>query len=318
MKATLLFMYHHILDFKSKFLIKIMKPDYSVTYFEGGLGSQILSFIEFMNKSRIYGTTVGIDTSYFRDNTTYHVDNGLSHFEYKLNNYGIYLSNLNQKMIIGSENESGYHLRKKMKSNLRRLYFGSRRPTHIESVKYIIENKLWTVSESMYGYFPIVSSQKQRDLIFFDGVETLQYGLIHIRKGDYLNVASRILTVHDILPSLEIVKNYFPKKVICVTDGLFSESEKIQLQEVLRKGSVETIVFHEGAIQFVDPTVLHDLMRCANFLVTSNSTFSFSAGLLNRIPDSIILIPITFYGDLGNDTSLAFRTRATFGLLERQ
>jgi hypothetical protein len=108
-----------------------------------------------------------------------------------------------------------------------------------------------------------------------------------------------------------------PKIVIFITDGLFIENEKAQIRKVIGKKKFENDIFFNKASEPVEETLVHDLMRCAKLLITSNGTFSFTAGMLNVVPDSMIIFPITFYGESSRYLNSIFRNKATFGVLER-
>ena len=108
-----------------------------------------------------------------------------------------------------------------------------------------------------------------------------------------------------------------PKIMIFITDGVFSEYEKAQIRKVVGRKKFENYIFFDKANEPVDETLVHDLMRCAKLLITSNSTFSFTAGMLNVVPDSMIFFPITFYGESSRYLNSIFRNKATFGVLER-
>jgi hypothetical protein len=194
-----------------------------------------------------------------------------------------------------------------------------RRPTAKEHVRFIVENDLLSVSKQMRSQLEIASTQAERNNIFFEGLETSFYGAIHVRKGDYLNVASKVLGVREVPGTLESIKYTLPQVLIFLSDGKFEFAERRIIEETLAHNSTRRkILFYDESCQIVDETLIHDLMRSANFLMTINSTFSFSAGLLNCEPDSFVLFPTDFYGEAQSDISLLFRSRAKFGILPRR
>jgi hypothetical protein len=171
----------------------------------------------------------------------------------------------------------------------------------------------------MRSQLEIASTQAERNNIFFEGLETSFYGAIHVRKGDYLNVASKVLGVREVPGTLESIKYTLPQVLIFLSDGKFEFAERRIIEEPLAHNSTRRkILFYDESCQIVDETLIHDLMRSANFLMTINSTFSFSAGLLNCEPDSFVLFPTDFYGEAQSDISLLFRSRAKFGILPRR
>ena len=192
-----------------------------------------------------------------------------------------------------------------------------RRPTATELVRNLVSNQLLRVSSEIFSALPILSTQKHRNKVIFNGSDTDDFGVIHFRKGDYLKVPSRVLGVQDLLGTLNSLKAILPSSIVLVSDGRLDETERISIERVLAGSSVGSLRFHDRSSSQVDETVVHDLMRKARFLKTSNSTFSFSAGLLNTVADSLVVFPLDFYGDNLENVSFQFRSRAQFGILER-
>ena len=72
------------------FLNKLHLIDRHTIYFEGGLGSQILSFIEFQEKTKNSNKPVSVNLDYFLGiSSDYSDEDGLSMWSWKLNHYGI-------------------------------------------------------------------------------------------------------------------------------------------------------------------------------------------------------------------------------------
>ena len=281
---------------KIKFFLNRIDPDLMTTYFEGGLGSQLMAYIEHHNKSKMFGSQALVDVSYFDSNEIYDNEWGLTHWIWKLDHYGIDLP-----------------ITQKVESKLMSL----RRPNDAERARFILENNLLKVDKELLLKLPVLSNAKRRNEIFFSKKDIASYGVIHVRNGDFLRVSSRLIEVEELKSLLHDSKNMLPKIMIFITDGLFSEYEKAQIRKVVGRKKFENYIFFDKANEPVDETLVHDLMRCAKLLITSNSTFSFTAGMLNVVPDSMILFPITFYGESSRYLNSIFRNKATFGVLER-
>lgn len=278
--------------------MKRVNPNFNLTFFEGGLGSQLLSFIEFQNKTEKFEGPQFANLSYFESNRVFQHENGLTHWKWRLDHYGHQLEDFN---TLSEEDK----------------FASYRRPTATEQVQHLVSNQLLKVSVETLSALPILSTKSQRNEVFFNGSDTDDFGVIHLRKGDYLKVASRVLGVQDLLGTLSSLKAILPTSIVLVSDGRLDEAERISIERVLSGSSVSTLRFHDGSSSQVDETVVHDLMRRARFLMTSNSTFSFSAGLLNTVADSLVVFPLDFYGDNPGDMSFQFRSKAQFGILER-
>jgi hypothetical protein len=297
MKSLILKAYYLKKSLISKIRTMTTKPDFDVTYFEGGLGSQILAFIEFQNKKKSFENDQRVDVGYFGKNEVFQHENGLTHWKWRLDHYGIQLEDLSN--FQGNSKSGAY-----------------RRPNAIEQANHIVRNDLLKVSEEFLQILPVLSKESERNRLFFGGSETPEYGVIHLRKGDYLKVSSLVVGIGEIISTLDSVKSTLPPVLIFISDGRLEESERDAVKRVLAQRLNISIHFHDNSNHEVDETTVHDLMRMARFLMTSNSTFSFSAGLISNRPDSLVIFPIDFYGAPFSNMSLPFRSKAKFGILE--
>ncbi len=93
---------------KYNFNQKYKKVDYHTTYFEGGLGSQILNLIEHENKKSLNDNLVLTDTSYFNLNETFRYENMLTHWRYRLDHYGVHLEDLRTRDRLSVDTVSNF------------------------------------------------------------------------------------------------------------------------------------------------------------------------------------------------------------------
>jgi hypothetical protein len=108
---------------------------------------------------------------------------------------------------------------------------------------------------------------------------------IHIRRGDYVNVASHLIadeTFASIAKKFSAIAN----QAIILSDSPIDG----ELKAILGNPFPE-IVFLDN----IDPFSSHFIMRHAKILICSNSTFSLTAGLLNE--SGLVVIPKKWYGD---------------------
>jgi len=273
-------------------------PDFETTFFEGGLGSQILAYIEYSNKSRAYFEPNFVDVSYFTPVKNLNSSSKVITRNWRLDHFGIELAKLRE------------FSRKVEKKN-------KRRPNDRERTNFGLANGLFEINSEILMQFPIKSEQSYRNKLFFSGRKTPKYGVVHIRKGDYLSVASKIVTVGDITKTLGRIKDTLPTAVVFVTDGIFSEKEKLQIRDSVGEAKYRGFRFFDESSTSFDEIVIHDLMRCAEFLLTSNSTFSYTAGLLNDVENSKVLFPINFYSGYSADLNPIFQSNGTFALLDK-
>ena len=123
------------------------------------------------------------------------------------------------------------------------------------------------------------------------------YYAIHIRRGDYVDVASKLIYEKDIFESLhKLFQLIKPLPVLIISDSEIDSWFKEQLAKNL-KSKIICI----GPSDASD-NLCHDLLRGASLLVTSNSTFSLTAALLSY-KKQLSIIPNEFYGG-HNETSL--------------
>ena len=116
------------------------------------------------------------------------------------------------------------------------------------------------------------------------GLNGVKYICAHIRRGDYINVASHIISDEEFLN----VANKFAS--LCSTLVIVSDSS-ISLSLKHRFSSqFNTCIFLDN----IDSITTHYIMRNASVLICSNSQFSLVAAALNTT--SVILIPIK-WGD---------------------
>jgi hypothetical protein len=257
----------------------------TVTHIEGGLGSQILGAIAFFNSQEKLGAEVAkCDLTYFNH------QNRADLWEWSLNNYGIGLEELRK-----FESHSRFNLILAKKDFL----------TDLE-----ISQNYWKDSRSKYlGRFPINEQQLEDFLNQASGKSNLiSYGAIHIRRGDYLHVASKVIRLDEYIGFLENIKAVLPNPCFIVTDSPLTYEDKKHLTRAL--GVDSEAIFLDGPGH--DPFMLHCLMRRAAVLVTSNSTFSFSAALLGKY-GQIAFSPLEFHaGKSSEKYNRSFRSVGSF------
>lgn len=278
-------MKNSILDFWGKIQNKFKLQHKSLIHIEGGLGSQILGAIAFFNAQDKFGIKfVKCDLSYFGQH------NRTDLWEWNLHNYGIGIEDLRK-----FESHSKSNFLKAKKDFL----------TELE-----ISQEYWKNSRLKYlGYFPINEEQLQDFLSkASDDSNLTGYGAIHIRRGDYLQVASKVIGLDEYIGFLEKIKTVLPKPCFIITDSPLAYEGKQQLARAI--GVDSGAIFLDGP--GYDPFVLHCLMRRADVLVTSNSTFSFSAGLLGK-NGQIVFSPMEFHAGIGSEKyNRTFRSVGSF------
>ena len=212
--------------------------------FTGGLGAQIVSAAGYFYLQSKF-EPVKADLSYFLQ--PYHeaqpgVKGDVSHWSWELGSYGLHFESFAQ---VDSD---AYEFIWDGPEKVRLAFLGLAQPE--------IRKK-----------FPIsLESVRFRNNLF--GSDS--YACVHIRRGDYLNVASFIVDDDSIFRIMSKVQN-FVKNVLVISETALSD-RMIVLTASL-KCNVTSVI---GG----DPSVLHGVMRLSDILISANSQFSLTAASL--------------------------------------
>lgn len=249
---------------KLKLQTKLNLIDYDTVYFEGGLGSQLLSYIQFRHKYE-KNKEIQCDLTYFKEITKdTHVKNNVSLWSFKLDNYGIMINDLPSK-------------KKKSRLKIKPKYI----PLDFIGIDKIFLNK---IKSDIRSNIQNLHSYLKKHRIAIDD----PYGVIHLRKGDYLFVASHLINEQQVINLISKISTFLPKKVFISSDGEIDKT----LFEWFKSNRPDIQL--EQTENEIDSILLHDLMRNSRILIASNSTFSFSAALLST-ENTISFVPQIFY-----------------------
>lgn len=241
-----------------------IKDEYVVISFTGGMGAQILScgiYFDLFEK----GFKVAADLSYFDGNEMepYQLDNGLTHWHWQLYDFGI------SKDFFSTD-------------------FGKK---HVYVSDGLLKSELafnaFLNPKVKIKFADITFKNIQNECLLKYGVNfsNPNYLCLHIRRGDYLNVASYL-----------VPDNYFldiSSKFIGLVDTIvvFSDSPlSADFTNEVKKGFMQSFLFENSNFS---PFLTHSVMRHAKILVCSNSQFSFTAGILN---DNLVILPKIWFG----------------------
>lgn len=261
--------------------------------FEGGLGSQLIPFLE-MNYLASKNIPFIVDTSYFDINQKIAQSGGRAdHWSYRLDFYGIE----RESLADGSASQTeGIEISQDRNFDL-------------------WDSEFWSYA-SKFGpgllqiNFSLLEGFKSEIGI---GVND-DYSVVHIRRGDYLRVASHIVSDSMWLGVIDKIKSMTRSNLVITSDSKIPESTKKELNRILHDTSIR-VSYLEG--NRVDECILHDFMRSAKVLVTSNSTYSFSAAILSE-PQTFCVIPSVFYGGQELEKiNRGFRSAGDFFILNK-
>lgn len=242
-----------------------------LVHIEGGLGSQILGAMIFWNLQEKIGIQKArCDLSYFSNGTG---NDGL--WPYELNRFNLPI-------------EAFRKFEKKSKGNLlkaKRDFLNDDELTEDfwKQARAKYEGKFAYESDKIYSYFKDVSRIDTRE----------QYAAIHVRRGDYVQVASKLIQYDEYFDLIASVYKILPSMVFVISDSEVSRENRVKFQALVKNSEVKYLDSPE-----LDPFYVHCLLREAKVLVTANSTYSFSAGLLGRRGQTVIS-PMQFHGGVG-------------------
>ena len=264
-----------LLQIHSLVLRNLKRVEKDLIYIEGGLGSQILGTLEFVN------TRKTVDISYF-SNPPRATVNGPDIWKWELGRYGIDLNFFKERVRL-----KPYKWQYALKPQ-------------------IVKSKLSTSGEYVNPWsigggaelFPIDKTATTKVRSGY-GIEGNDFGAIHIRKGDYLRVSSRVISVNENAGILTKLQNQLPKVLFVFSDTALSESER----EVVKRAAPHSNT-HFLSEDDLEGGTVHDLMRLSKVLITANSTFSLSAGILAS-KETVVYSPLLFFG--GKDDYLKSR-----------
>jgi hypothetical protein len=271
-------------------LKKLGLVDQRTVYFEGGLGSQMLAYIEYNERNKSSKKAVFANLDYFKNIENDFTDEaGLSRWTWKLDRYGIYRHELIELTKI---------------KKLINKSFKVRQQSHTEIFYNFREKK----SESYQKIFAINDKDVEEYLRKKFRSDKGDFAVIHIRRGDYLNVASKVISTEELIKFINKIKKLLPENVLISSDSFLPSLEKDLFSNTLSEFNLVYVDPHE------DPVLVHHLMRSSAVLVASNSTFSFTAGLLAK-SGCMVFFPTNYFGQNRASDSRSFVFRQPFEFL---
>jgi hypothetical protein len=129
------------------------------------------------------------------------------------------------------------------------------------------------------------------------------YLCVHIRRGDYVNVASHLIGDDDFLKLIQKFSG-LSNSLVVLSDSLIQDEFKKKVVSLF-----ENILFLDG----IDAYQSHQIMRSARILVCSNSTFSLTAAALNN--QALIVMPKKWFGEKDKHVEVPIHNRCLFQLM---
>ena len=283
-------------------------PESFIVRSEGGLGAQIVAASAYYFLKSI-GCKVLMDLGYF-EYPYRQAEIGkpqVTHWDWKLDYYGIKKSNLNWINLNRLRNYS----KKAHKDvnegleivNLNEALDAYSRAEGLEFDDYEINDKESSITKDLREFSEqnpvIIHDGPNKSRLFINGMnETvikekfstnsiewksilknnkIQFDnsvFLHLRRGDYLNVASHLISTDEILKICYKLPKIF-KNIVVFSDSTESDNQKFvsELKKIFNN-----VKWLDG----VDNLNAHKIMSEASFLICSNSQFSTTAAYLGN------------------------------------
>ena len=260
----------------------------NIVRIEGGLGSQLIGLLEYEFR-RIDNPSVRADVSYFLQKSSEEISNGSTIWSWQLDRYGYYLSDFSEHAKFYDKYLGvilSYSARKnKMKQSCKLPWrdFAKKLP----------------LADGLQCYFDDYKISPEKN-----------FAVIHVRRGDYLRVASKLVFLEE---SISVLKRFMP-----LVDGpiFVSSDEKLSEKDLAfcntHLSPSRLIILNPN----VDLHIVHGLMRCANLLVTSNSTFSWTAGMLSVKESPLLFSPLNFVNEIDHSINGFFRSSSSWMIID--
>lgn len=127
---------------------------------------------------------------------------------------------------------------------------------------------------------------------------------IHIRRGDYVNVASHLISEGEFVSLVRKFSGLI-KHAVILSDSPIAPDFRDAVSPYFKT----TLLLDN-----IDPYASHRIMRCARILICSNSTFSLTAAALN--PNVLAVIPKQWYGEKYRADEAPIHARCMFQIME--
>tara|TARA_Y100000589_G_scaffold21617_1_gene17960 strand:+ start:28 stop:861 length:834 start_codon:yes stop_codon:yes gene_type:complete len=254
-------------NFLGEFLIfffKKFKFNIEVS-FSGGLGNQIISLLalEYLKKR---GLRTSVNLDFFNKSLrNLLISKNVTIREWELEEY----IGIKQNALLGTNKKQNSIKNYKLNDGILKIFFaleGSKDKNILSSINI---------------------SKNDQDILNENKL-LKPYICVHLRRGDYLNVATYVLPTNT---SLSITKMFSSLcKIVVITSD--SEILSKDINFLYSSGFEKVIVISSGSA-----IKTHTIMRNSEILITSNSQFSYSAALFSN---GITFIPKKWFGGIRN------------------
>jgi hypothetical protein len=251
----------------------------TVITFSGGMGAQIISAAIYFSKRRA-GEVVFADLSYF-DSPEHLAAAGnpgdCSHWSWQLDPFGL------ERQLFETLPETVSGVAKVVADGPEKLQLGLTALAEPEA------QEIFKIKDDLPEDLP---------LSFRDG-----YLCVHIRRGDYVNVASHLISDEEFI-GLAAKFSGLVNAVVVLSDSPISSKIK---QAMSMYFGLAVYLDHADAF------TAHRIMRKARVFICSNSQFSLIAAMLNR--EALVLIPKQWFSGIDRAIEKPLQTLCSFQII---
>lgn len=251
-----------------------------VVTFTGGMGAQIISAAIYWHLKED-GRYVLADLSYF-DRDEYIATTGnageISHWSWQLDSFGLSRSSFD---IASSYSRHDVEL---IEDGPKKMELG---------VSALLQ-------PNIQMRFPIAEiTSEELPIDFHNG-----YLCVHVRRGDYLNVASHLVSDEEFFELADKFSGLL-KHLVVVSDSPIATKFRKRISV-----GYERVAFLDD----VDAQTSHRVMRRSRVLICSNSQFSLIAALLS--PHILVIFPKQWFGEGDRAIEAPIHSRCTFEIMK--
>lgn len=131
-----------------------------------------------------------------------------------------------------------------------------------------------------------------------------RYMCIHVRRGDYVNVATHLVSDNEFIGIAGRFSNVV-NRLIVVSDSELNDEFKASVRKIF-----DHVEIFDGSK--LPASLVHRIMSNSAVLVCSNSQFSLTAGLINN---GLVIVPKKWFGSGANDINPILDKISNFNII---
>jgi hypothetical protein len=251
----------------------------TVVVFAGGMGTQIIQAAVYFSMKNA-GHPVYADLSYF-DTTSRMAEAGnpgqLTHWFWQLDPFGLPKTSFDQNSELNKRNADI------LPDGPRMMELG---------LKALAQPDIQKIFKDVADVREVLPEEVLSGFL-----------CIHVRRGDYVNVASHLISDGEFISLVNKFSGLIDHAVILSDSPIGSDL----------RNAVSPLFKSAMFLDSIDPYTSHQIMRCARILICSNSTFSLTAAALN--PSVLAIMPKKWFAEKDREIEAPIHARSSFEIM---